>query len=472
MTKYWLIFLLSLIYLSANSTDTIVIDSITITGHEHTKRNIITRELTFAPGDSVETQFMSALIAVNRTRLINTNLFSVVTLTIKGGPDLHHAYIEIYLIEKWYIYPGIIFSYGDRNLYTWLHDYGGKLDRVNFGLRLSHYNLSGRRDPLTLTLQGGYTPKIALGYSVPFFDKKQHWGFSTTIYYAKNHEIGYITQNNAVKLLTDTIGSLSRSYGADLGFSYRPALFATHFISAGYYVNEVNPIVVQENNNPDFLGDGKTKQKYLWLAYAFQHDTRDLAPYPNKGHNFAASIGLYGILKTDDVHNLSASIRYSHYIPITDRWSSAHAVRVKFDLLRDNQPYNFNHAFGYGGDILHGYDPYVVDGLDFFYVKNSLRYEFIRTDFKLNKVPIIRNKTWKGFWDVPLRCYLTANFDAGYANLPNAQPALNNTFSNKMLYGYGVGLDIVLYHNIVIQLDYSFNDTGAGGFYYRQRSSF
>ncbi len=472
MNKYLLVFLLLLKYLTVTGADTIIIDSIVIKGNDLTKRNVITRELTFQAGDTIESSLISALIATNRIRLVNTNLFSVVTLTLQNGVDIHHTFIEINLIEKWYIFPGPIFSYGDRNLYTWLHDYGGKLDRVNYGLRLSHFNLTGRRDPLTLTLQAGYTPKIALGYSLPFFDKKQHWGFFSSVFYAKNHEIGYITQNNTVPNLTDSIGTILRTYGADLGFSYRPALFDTHFFSAGYYVSDVDPIVVQEKNNPNYFGDKKTQQKFTWIAYAYQHDTRDLAPYPSKGHNFAASIALSGLLSSDDVHNLSASVRYSHYFPITDKWSSAHAVRIKVDLLRDNQPYNFNHAFGYGGDILHGYDAYVVDGLDFFYLKNSLRYEFFHTDLRLNKVPIIRNKIWKGFWDVPLRCYLTANFDAGYANLPDTQAYLNNTFSNKMLYGYGVGLDIVIYHNIVIQLDYSFNDTGKGGFYYRQRSSF
>ena len=452
------------------TSEILIIDSILIKGHERTRRKIITRELTFMEGDTVSVEQMPTLMTMNRKRLVNTNLFSVVTFSIIRGDDPRHVKLEIFLIEKWYIYPGLIFSYGDRNPYVWLHDYHGKLDRVNYGLRMNHFNTTGQRDPLTLTLQGGYTQKIALAYTLPFFDKKQRWGFATDVFYAKNHELGYITQNNIVPTLIDTINSLSRSTGFDFTFLYRPALFATHYMSAGYSANFINPIVVSEANNPNFFGNGKTDQKYLWLSYTFQHDTRDLAPYPSRGHNLVASLGMYGLLKTDDVHNLQASFRYSQYFPITDRWSTAQVFKIKTDLLRNNQPYNFNHAIGYGNDILHGYDHYAVEGLDFAYVKNSLRYEFISTDFKLNKVPVIRNKIWKGFWDVPLRCYLTANVDAGYAHLPD--DLTPNTFNNRLMYGYGVGVDIVLYHNIVIQLDYSFNHTGEGGFFYRQKSSF
>ena len=447
-----------------------IIDSIIIKGQERTRLKIITRELTFSEGDTLNEEQIPTILSVNRKRLINTNLFSVVTFAIIQGNDARHIKLEIFLIEKWYIYPGLIFSYGDRNPYVWLHDYHGKLDRVNFGLRMSHFNTTGQRDPMTLTLQGGYTQKIALSYTLPFFDKKQNWGFSTDIFYAKNHEIAYITRNNIVPTLTDTLGSLSRSLGFDLTFIYRPALFATHYFGGGYALNSINPIVASEANNPNFFGNGKTEQKYMWLSYAFQHDSRDLAPYPTRGHYLVASLGLYGVLKTDDVHNLQASFRYSQYFPLTDRLSTAQVFKIKTDLLRKEQPYDFNHAIGYGNDILHGYDHYAIEGLDFAYVKNSLRYEFIHSDFKFDKVPVIRNKTLKGFWDVPLRCYLTTFADIGYSNLPEALPA--NTFNNRLLYGYGVGLDIVLYHNIVIQLDYSFNHTGEGGFYYRQKSSF
>ena len=56
----------------------LIIDSIIIKGQERTRLKVITRELTFLEGDTLVEEQLPTLLSVNRKRLINTNLFSVV----------------------------------------------------------------------------------------------------------------------------------------------------------------------------------------------------------------------------------------------------------------------------------------------------------------------------------------------------------------------------------------------------------
>jgi hypothetical protein len=55
--------------------------------------------------------------------------------------------------------------------------------------------------------------------------------------------------------------------------------------------------------------------------------------------------------------------------------------------------------------------------------------------------------------------------DIGFVNNAYTQPGLNNTFENKLLLGYGVGLDFVTYYDIVIRLELSTNIEQETGFF-------
>ncbi|MCB0565677.1 MAG: hypothetical protein KDD01_15005, partial [Phaeodactylibacter sp.] len=55
------------------------------------------------------------------------------------------------------------------------------------------------------------------------------------------------------------------------------------------------------------------------------------------------------------------------------------------------------------------------------------------------------------------------NNDLGYTNDPYT--ARLNPLSNRLLWGGGIGLDIVLYYDKVIQIEYSFNDLMENGLF-------
>ena len=57
-------------------------------------------------------------------------------------------------------------------------------DRVNYGIRIDHLNLTGRKDKFKIKFQQGYTRKYELEYNFPY--PKGTWGVGAVISYAEN----------------------------------------------------------------------------------------------------------------------------------------------------------------------------------------------------------------------------------------------------------------------------------------------
>ena len=69
--------------------------------------------------------------------------------------------------ESWYIYPAPIFELADRSFNVWWKEMNCDFDRVNYGIRIDHLNLTGRKDKFKIKFQQGYTRKYELEYNFP-----------------------------------------------------------------------------------------------------------------------------------------------------------------------------------------------------------------------------------------------------------------------------------------------------------------
>jgi hypothetical protein len=138
--------------------------------------------------------------------------------------------------------------------------------------------------------------------------------------------------------------------------------------------------------------------------------------------------------------------------------SLAQIVKGRVALIREKQPYFNSVALGYELDYVRGYEFYVIDGLDYFYTKTSLRYQIVSWKYDFGKyMPI------KAFKVMPIKIFLAINNDFGYANNPFY--GRNNSLANELLWGYGVGLDMVIYNDKSFQFEYSANRLGEHGFF-------
>ena len=437
------------------------IDSIHIEGNKRTKVRIILRELTFSQGDSIPLSIMPSILEQNRLRLMNTGLFLNAKINIKNWTADNHATADIVVTENWFIYPIPIFEIADRNFNVWWKEQHHDLRRTNYGMRLTFNNITGRRDPLSAVVQMGYTPKYSFNYSLPYINKKQTIGVSFSYYNAVNREVGYTTDSNKIVFHKNRDKFLQKREATSTALSYTPGLFTSHALAVGYSRNRVDTIIAN-TLNPDYYLNNHIRQHYLWMYYSVTYDKRDIRPYPLNGYYFNFYAQKNGFSSKADVNTLDVSARFAQYISFSKKWSFETIVKGKTALIRNKQPYTHLRGLGFGSDFLRGYEYYVVDGLDFGYAKNSLRFELVNKTYDLRRYA--RWEKMKSFMELPLKSYLRLNFDAGYVHNPFA--TTTNTLANRPLYGGGIGFDLVAYYNMVWRFEYSFNHLGEKGLYF------
>jgi len=225
-------------------SDYVVIDQVTLYGNKRTKDEIILRELDVIAGDTLYRADIEQWRLENAKRILSTGLFTNVTVELNPRSDSLRHDLDIVLQENWYIYPNIIFDLADRNFSVWWNEQGKSLERVNYGLRLNHINLTGRRDNLRITTQFGFTKKFELDYSHPYLDKQQKLGISSSVTYTENREIGYITEANKTLFHREADERIMlRRFRIGSRLSYRQDLFQYHSLKLEYHRNAIDQLV-------------------------------------------------------------------------------------------------------------------------------------------------------------------------------------------------------------------------------------
>ncbi|MDZ7879271.1 MAG: BamA/TamA family outer membrane protein [Saprospiraceae bacterium] len=457
--------------MSAQTVPSVIVKSVGVEGNRKTKTRIITRELTFSIGDTIPLSKFGQLLENNRLRVMNTNLFNVVQFNVKdwksGDLPVDEVNLVISVVENFFVYPVPIFSLADRNFNVWWKEQNHSFARTNYGFSLQHINTTGQRDPFSATLQLGYTPRFSMSYEVPYINKKQTVGLLLGGNYGVNRELTVATIGNKQSFFRNPEQHIFQNLGIVVGAIITPGLLSRHSISLSYSRQSVDTSVVSRNQ--DYYLDKRNKQRYLLLNYNYSHDTRDMRPYPLKGHLAVFSASKSGLLPTDDVNLLNISARWAQFGKITPRLSYETVAKGRFALINGEQPYSFTQGMGYGTDYLRGFEYYVVDGVNFGILKNSLHFQLFDKTFDLS--PYLKLKILKGFHSLPVKLYLSGNFDMGYAqNL--VKYSAQNPLNNRVLRSGGLGLDIVAFYSWVWQIQYSWNDLGEKDLFIHYKTGF
>ncbi len=381
---------------------------------------------------------------------MNTGLFTLVKMNIKDWDDSKKAItVHIQVAENWYIYPFPIFELADRNFNVWWVEQERDFRRLNLGVRLYYVNLTGRKDLLKTIIQVGYAQKLEVRYTLPFFNQAQTLGFTTNIMLNRSKEITYKTEGNKQIFFRDDERFLLKRFRAGMGLSYRPKQRGIFRVGLNFYSNKVPADFIQEYN-PNFFLDGKSLQQYISIAANYSYDFRNIKAYPTKGFFAKAGVQKDGIGIFSDRNSLKANIYLAKYFSLSKRLSLEFKFKAGTELIRKQQDYYNYRALGYGDDYVRAYEYYVIDGQDYVYTKSSMRFEFFSKSFDWGKAMPI-----KAFKKMPYKFYLTLNTDVAYVN-DNYYTA-GNELNNRPLYGGGLGIDLVIYYDKIIQFEYSMN---------------
>jgi outer membrane protein assembly factor BamA len=420
------------------------VDTIIIQGNRKTHDNIITRELTFRQGDTIRNWPYHQ--DQSRRQLINLFLFNEIKIDKQGNA------VTIHVTERWYLWPYPELDYADRNFSQWLLTHDPK--RLTYGLRLEWYNIRGRNETMQFDVIMGYTRMFNFGYKVPYFNKRQTWGAQIFATYSSNKEVWYGTANDKVQFFSDRDRDLIFRKGLELSAIHRKKIFSYHQIYVGALQIKIADTVHSEEVNSNYLIFNGDKQNEMYLGYNYIFDKRDFKGYPLKGYLVKAGIE-GGNLSSGLISKRTIAMKgsISRYFRIAGPlYGALNATARHYSL--SNPPYSKVRALGYGKDYIRGYELKVIDGNDFVLGKAEIKYRFLNKIYKF--MPKVKN-----YEVLPVALYLTAYTDAGYVrkHLSGTSDSLasTNRLPNTWQYGFGTGLNVVMFYDYCLRAEYSFD---------------
>ncbi|HEV7348901.1 BamA/TamA family outer membrane protein [Telluribacter sp.] len=443
-----------------DSTALVVIGNVDVEGNYRTRTTIILREMALKPGDTLRAGTLAEQLEIDRRKIVNTNLFVTVEMQLipqETVPDdgLQEVHVRVVVKERWYFLAIPVFQLADRNFNEWWYDRDRDLRRVTYGLYLSYNNLTGRADRLRFLAEFGFIPKYEMTYSVPYIDKAQTIGISTGISYTTNKSLPYRTWRDKLDYFNSENLNRERFY-TFVSLTRRSKFYTFHSLDLRWnYIGLSDTIAAL---NPNYLLQGRDQQQYFQLSYILSHDRRDNVQYPLRGQTAGVQISKLGILPSDDLNLAYIYGWYRRYTPLSKRWFVNNGLRGRISLPR-RQPYLQTLGMGYRSDLVRGYELYVVDGQHYALLQNELKFKIFDIQKHFPWVPI------RQFNTIPLAAYLNTFADAGYVR--NYYPERSNTrLGNSLLYGAGLGLDLVTFYNMTARFNVTVNGMGERRFFF------
>ncbi len=442
----------------ADTGTKVCIRSITLEGNRRTKEYIIRREIQLKAGDSVTLGSLNKELQMLQQQVYNTNLFlEVKPAVMKTAPDA--VQIILQLKERWYIFPIPKFQLIDRNINEWLQKYNGDLNRVVYGVKFTHYNLTGHRDLLRLTLLNGFTRNVSLTYFKPVSNKSLNNGFSLTAGVLQNREFIYRIDSGNKPLLFNNGAFSRRQITAGIGYNYRKNILGTHYFNVNFIQVSVTDSLIDQKFNPNYFKDPVSSKSFLDFVYTYQYVNANNAVYPLKGTLAMLRVTKRGLGFSGGVNMLAVEGNYNRYWALNRDWYLNWQLSGK-TTLPFNQPYINQRALGYSDVNLRGLELYVVDGVAFGMSRQTLRKKL----FTLNIRTPLRSDKYRV---VPFTVFAKTYGDLG---LVYNRPAFSNQLNNRLLYTGGFGIDILSIYDVNLRIEYSFNQLGKNGLFLQAQS--
>lgn len=450
-----------------DSTEILTVNRVIIIGNKKTLDRIIIRELTLKSGDTIARQKLEAIFARDKNKIYNLRIFNTVSIRALELPDKSFD-ILVEVTERWFAFPVPIFELSDRNFNEWWENYNHDFSRVNYGVRLYHYNFRGRNETIRLTAQFGFSPRFDLAYRIPYIDKRQKQGLIFELNYSEPKNLAYQTKDHILTFLS-LRQTLRKKYGVKITYTYRKSFYETHGLSLEYDNGTIADTIRKLNtayNDPTYYVGGKKNQWYTTLSYYFLSEHRDVIAYPLNGYMATAGFRqiMFGSGNLQQT-NFSASVAY--HKDLGRRFYFSNYTSGYFSTKSD-PPYSLYFGQGYEKRFVRGYEVYVIEGPWYFLNKTTLKKRLFQRKFFLDILP------WEQFQHFPVALYLKAYADFGYTKNYNyySEHAKNNRLSNKMIAGGGMGLDLVTSYDVVTRFEYTYNAEGYHGFFFHIKKEF
>lgn len=439
--------------LTANAQEDVLISSLSFEGNKITRERILLREMTIREGQIVSADQLNYHLERSKANVWNLQLFNFVEID-----TCHYQSNEVEIVvrvtERWYVWPIPFVEFADRNLREWWET--KRFDRLDYGTLVKWSNFRGRREELTLHLRFGFNNQYELRYEIPYLDKAQKWGIEFQGGFRQGHEVAYATENNKRVFYKDADRFIRKEAFGTITPRWRPNLYNVHKLEIGFTHFSVADSVAALQ--PEYFGAGETLTKHFSLEYELKRDLTDFALYPLKGYRLELKLRKDGLRIFDSPIDMwSLELEFAKYWQIHKRWYFAHGQKIKVSST-NAQPYALQTGLGYELNFVRGYELYVIDGQHYGLIKTALKWAI----FPFRKVKLGFLKSEK-FNTLPLAFYANLNFDMGY--VIDNQFNKGNPLAGSLLFGGGLGIDVVTFYDIAWRAEYSVNKRLQHGFF-------
>ncbi len=233
---------------------------IVVMGNDHTRKQVIVRELLFNEGDAINDSLLNA----SKKRIENLWLFNRVELIpVPNGTDIT---LLISVTERLYLFPFPTLVVEDRD---W--------SKLTYGFGIAHENFRGRNEKVFASALFGSRPGYTLSYLNPWIHDKLHFtaGFYLQKYTFGNHSYDF-DENHLY---------MSFNFGK---YWTRNAFSKLSFIRDEISVDE--PFAHRMNT-------GNSSETNYGLGLLNLYDGRDLYAYPGTGWYTQLNIKKYGFFE-------------------------------------------------------------------------------------------------------------------------------------------------------------------------------
>ena len=444
--------------------DTLTIANFEIRGLEKTKEWYVIREIRYKVGQQIIRSDLDEIMLLIKSDLRKTSLF------LKVDVDALFSYEEqaeikfiITLEENWFIFPSIIFELADRNFNVWWNDFNHSLDRINIGLGIEHTNFTGAKDRLRLKYHFGYSTKAEVIYSRPAINPTSKLGYQGSVNYSTYKEYPVFTEYDKpifIKLEDKPVYTVTEF---QIGIFYKKNSFWNYQINLNQHFNRFDGEMAEKYQ--DFFLHNDSIQNYGIIYASAGYVDLDNSLKPTRGYLINWTLTKTGIGWWEKYNYLSITQNFKTCRKLFDRCYLINGIYGKFAIDRKKRPYNIYKSISYSDTNISGYEYYVVNGLDYIFLNNELRFSVIKSHWKLFKIfknePIFRITT---------EMDLSYQVSAGYVNDPFYKK--NNELVNTLLYSTGIGVNFTINDVFEFNVVYSINHLKETGFYFHTRKAF
>ncbi len=438
-----------------------IIRNIKVLNNKQTKEKIILNELDFTADTEIDSTEISKLLTQNHQNISNLSLFNFVYIDYNISEN-KYLDLTITVEERWYLVPEMSFEIEEQNLNHWIHniDY----HYVSFGAGLVKYNFRGLNEKLLLFFIYGYKNSLHINYLHIKLDKKHKHLLGFYLNYQQQHSIDYTTFNNQALGITLDSDNAKLYFDAILSYKYRKNIYENLTFFLKYNFQSINDTIFLLN--PLYYNLQK-KINYISLMSEYEYSNLDNKIYPTYGEYVKISfLKIANLTRKDNVNLFNLRLTFKKLIKLSDIFFYGNQIIVFF-----SNPKNISYNFFYSlrrEYYIRGFEHYTITGSQYLLQQNSIRYKLIA-----DKILYLKFIPFRKFNKIPLSLYLSAHSDFGYVkDFTKMYLTNNNDLNNRLLYGYGLGIDFSTYYDKVLRIEYSFNNFYEHGIFFAIKSVF